>query len=194
MKNKILVMFSGGQDSAWILDKILTSHEYKEYDVEAHHINIRNVERRAVAESVAVENIYKYMDAHYRTFDKSFSDITTPARNRQFMFDSDVINYMAGYLCSVDPTIKIVAMGVNKTDLEENTQRFERSNKIFETFTTNVQKIFPAAETYKEDIFKTLNKELLDLTWSCRTPVYSETDIQSCGKCKSCKQIKEYSK
>ena len=36
-----------------------------------------------------------------------------------------------------------------------------------------------------------LPEELRDMTWSCRTPIYTEDNsIHECGKCKTCLELK----
>ena len=192
MKDKILVMFSGGLDSTYLLHLILQDTRYKHMDVEAHHIRLFNVEKRVRAEEAAIEKLMKYFQSNdYRKFELTFSNLELPSRNNRFMWDSDAISFTAGYLCSIDPSIKSVVIGMNSSDIEPGSDvtRFTRSNEIFCAF-TDIEKLYPLNNMSKHEIFNSLPDGLRKLTWSCRTPVYNFGIPVKCGRCKTCLQLK----
>ena len=187
----ILAMYSGGLDSLGMIYKLLTDPAYAEYSLHIHHVHNRSIENRHTAEAIIVQQVLAELTRLGFKYQYSESEISAPSFNRQFMFDSDSMNFFAGYICSVNPNIAKVALGMNATDsnysLEE---RRKRANQILAAFTT-VEKIYPVLNMNKQEIYTSLPETLRDLFWSCRTPVHTEGGIDSCGRCKSCLQIAE---
>ena len=184
-------MYSGGLDSLGMIYKLLSDPEYKDYIIHIHHVHQRNVEHRDRAEAIAVENSLKEITRLGYSFIYSESEIGSQPYNRQFMFDTDSINFFAGYICSVNPNIKKVAMGMQVNDHNHSLEdRRKRANAIFTAFTT-VEKIFPVLEMNKREIYDSLPDSLKNIFWSCRRPVYSEKNIAPCGKCDTCIKLRE---
>ena len=184
-------MYSGGLDSLGMIYKLLTDPEYSEYNLHIHHVHNKSIENRHHAEAIMVQRALAELSILGFTYQYSESELAVPVYNKQFMFDSDSMNFFAGYICSVNPQITKVAMGMNANDsnhaLEE---RRKRANQILAAFTP-VEKIYPVLNMSKQEIYASIPESLRDLFWSCRTPVYTDTGIDACGKCKSCKQIAE---
>lgn len=184
-------MYSGGLDSLGMIYKLLTDAEYKDHVLHIHHVHNRNVENRDHAEAIVVNMVLKELERLGFSFIYSESEIASQPYNRQFMYDSDSMNFFAGYICSVNPNIVNVAMGMNSEDsnysLEE---RRKRANKILGAF-TSVEKIYPVLTMSKREIYDSLPETLRNMFWSCRTPVYNDTSIQPCKQCKTCLQLKD---
>jgi 7-cyano-7-deazaguanine synthase in queuosine biosynthesis len=125
------------------------------------------------------------------SFIYSESEIGSQPYNGQFMYDTDSINFFAGYICSVNPRIVRVAMGMQANDhnhaLEE---RRIRANAILAAFTP-VEKIYPVLDMTKREIYDMLPEGLRNMFWSCRRPVYSEKNIAPCGRCDTCIKLRE---
>lgn len=180
----ILLMFSGGLDSTGVFYKLIKEKE----KLHVHHMNLINKENRCEAEKIAVKRICEYMK-NIGEFDYSESTHEMPTINKSFAYDSDLYNLVAGSICSCNPKIKFVALGLTKSDLSSSvSNRITRGNKIFESFNTNAKKTYPLVDKTKKEIYDNLPKELINLTWSCRTPIYNN-GIHKCGKCKSCKEF-----
>jgi hypothetical protein len=114
------------------------------------------------------------------------------ALNQNFMFDSDLYNFIAGTICTSLPNIKSVAIGRTKSDSEEisTMTRATIGTSILKLLAPNVKKIYPVVHLTKTEIYNILPKELRDMTWSCRTPVYIDEKItKECGKCKTCLEL-----
>jgi 7-cyano-7-deazaguanine synthase in queuosine biosynthesis len=191
MAKTILTMYSGGLDSLGTLHLLLTDPAYKDYKIHVHHINHKNVENRDQAESITVKLALKELRRLGFTFDYSESTIASPPFGRSFMFDTDSVNFFAGYICSVNPDIESVAMGMNATDSNHSLEdRRKRANAILAAFTP-VEKIYPVLNKTKREIYDSLPDTLKNLFWSCRTPVYTEKEIKPCGRCRTCLQLKE---
>ena len=186
-------MYSGGLDSLGMIYKLLTDPEYKDYVLHIHHVHNRNVEHRDRAEAIVVERVLKELEQLGFSFIYSESEIASQPYNGKFMYDTDSINFFAGYICSVNPHIKKVAMGMQANDHNHSLEeRRIRANKIFTAF-TDAEKIFPVLEMSKREIYDSLPESLRDMFWSCRRPVYSEKNIAPCGRCDTCAKLREQS-
>lgn len=204
MKETILCMFSGGLDSTAVLYKLLTDKQYSDYDIHVHHMHLRNIERRAMAESTAIKKILTYFEENdFEKFDFTENIIETfflqPPQFKRFPFDSDVMAFFAANICLGDTTMKKVAVGHTKTDLEfapNLIMRRERMQKILEASyfpdEVSTEFLYPLIKLTKQETSDILPKELRDLTWSCRNPIYDDDGIPSeCGKCLTCKEMSE---
>lgn len=187
----ILAMYSGGLDSLGMVYKLLTDPAYKDYRIHIHHVHNKNIENRHRAEALAVDIALKELTELGFKFEYSESEIGTVVYNNQYMFDSDSMNFFAGYVCFANPNIVKVAMGMQANDgnlaLEE---RRVRANKILAAFTP-VEKIYPVLNLSKREIYDSLPENLRNKFWSCRQPVYNEKNIAPCGKCDTCVKLKE---
>jgi hypothetical protein len=191
MEPTILAMYSGGLDSLGMIYRLLTDPEYKDYQLHIHHVHNRNVENRDRAEGIVVPLVLKELERLGFDFIYSESQIASQPYNGKFMYDSDTINFFAGYICSVNPDIVKVAMGMQANDgnhaLEE---RRKRADKILAAF-TDVTKIYPVLDMTKREIQDSLPVTLKKMFWSCRHPVYTEKNIAPCGKCDTCHKLRE---
>jgi len=187
----ILAMYSGGLDSLGMTYKLLTDPEYQDYRLHIHHVHNRNVENRAQAEKIAVDMALKELRRLGFTFDYSESEIGTQPYGNKFLFDSDTLNFFAGYICSANPDIVRVALGMQTNDynlaLED---RRKRADKILAAF-TDVKKIYPVMDMTKREIYDSLPESLRNIFWSCRRPVYNEKNIAPCGRCDTCVKLRE---
>ena len=184
-------MYSGGLDSLGMVHKLLTDPKYKDYKLHIHHVHNRNVEQRDRAEAVAVEIALAELEKLGFSFIYSESEIASQPYNGKFMFDTDSMNFFAGYICSVNPDIELVAMGMQANDDNQSlSQRRERADKILAAFTP-VKKIYPVLDLTKREIYDSLPETLRNMFWSCRQPVYAEKSIAPCGKCDTCVKLRE---
>ena len=187
----ILAMYSGGLDSLGMVYKLLTDDEYKDYSIHIHHVHNKNVENRWRAEAIAVDQAVKELRELGFEFEYSTSEIGTQPYGKHFLFDTDSINFFAGYICSVNPDIKLVAVGMQSNDANQSLEdRRVRANNILRAF-TDTEKIFPVLDMTKREIYDLLPASLRNLFWSCRRPVYTEKSIAPCGKCDTCVKLRE---
>ena len=187
----ILAMYSGGLDSLGMIYRLLTNDEYKDYGLHIHHVHNKNVENRYLAEAIIVKQALAELERLGFKFSYSESEISIPSYNQQFLYDTDSVNFFAGYIASVNPGIVKAAFGMNATDSNQGLEeRLKRGKQIFSAFTP-IEKIYPVLDMNKSEIYASLPDSLKDLFWSCRTPLYAEDGVKSCKRCKSCKQIAE---
>lgn len=184
-------MYSGGLDSLGMVYKLLTDAEYKDYAVHVHHVHNKNVERRDKAEAIAVKLATEELKRLGFEFEYSESEIGTQPFGRNFLFDTDTMNFFAGYICSANPNIVKVALGMQANDANQSLEeRRVRATKIFSAF-TDAEKIFPVMTMTKREIYDMLPDTLRNLFWSCRRPVYTEKNIVPCGQCDTCVKLRE---
>ena len=189
----ILAMYSGGLDSLGMIYKLLTDPEYKDHKLHIHHIHNKNVENRDRAEGIVVPMVLKELERLGFDFVYSASEISSQPYGMNFLYDSDTINFFAGYICSANSNIVKVAMGMQANDgnhaLEE---RRKRADKILAAFTP-VGKIYPVLDMTKREIYDSLPKRLRNMFWSCRRPIYKEKSIAPCQKCDTCVKLRAQS-
>jgi 7-cyano-7-deazaguanine synthase in queuosine biosynthesis len=191
MEQIILAMYSGGLDSLGMLYKLLTDPEYKDYKLHIHHIHNKNVENRDQAEAIVVPLVLKELKQLGFSFDYSESEIKTQPYGNKFLYDTDSINFFAGYICSVNPNIKKVAMGMQANDANQSLEdRRNRANAILAAF-TDVDKIYPVFDMTKREIYDMLPANLRNMFWSCRRPRYTEKNVIPCGRCDTCRKLRE---
>ena len=190
MKPTILAMYSGGLDSLGMVYKLLTETQYADYRIHIHHVHNKNIENRHRAEAIAVEHAIRELQRLGYEFVYSESEIGTPSFNNHFMFDTDSMNFFAGYVASVNPDITKVAIGMQAHDANHSLEeRRVRANRILSAF-TDAEKIYPVMDMSKREIYHMLPVSLRDMFWSCRLPRYSENNITSCGRCNTCVTLK----
>lgn len=186
----ILAMYSGGLDSLGMVYKLLTDPEYKDYKIHIHHVHNLNIENRDRAEATAVELGLRELERLGFSFAYTGSQIASQPYNGKFMFDSDSINFFAGFICSVNPDIVNVAMGMQANDANQALEeRRKRADKILGAF-TDVKKIYPVMDMTKREIYDSLPESLRTKFWSCRHPVYTEKTVVPCGQCDTCQKLK----
>jgi hypothetical protein len=191
IKPTILAMYSGGLDSLGMIYKLLTDLEYKDYKLHIHHIHNCNVEHRDQAEGIVVPMVLKELERLGYSFVYSESEIASQPYGNNFLYDSDTINFFAGYICSANPNIVRVAMGMQANDTNHSLElRRKRADKILAAFTP-VSKIYPVLDMTKREIYDSLPDSLKNMFWSCRRPVYSEKNIAPCLKCDTCVKLRE---
>lgn len=191
LKPTILAMYSGGLDSLGMVYLLLTSPEYKDYDIHIHHVHNKNVENRWRAEQLAVDAATHELKRIGLKFDYSESEIGSPPFGKYFLFDTDTMNFFAGYVASVNPSIVKVAMGMQANDGNYSLEdRRVRGNKILSAF-TEAEKIYPVLNMTKREIYDMLPESIRNMFWSCRRPVYMEKSITPCKKCDTCIKLRE---
>lgn len=185
-------MFSGGMDSTAMLVKLLTGTAD---DLRVHHIRMANREGRDGAEQLAAARIVAWCRERYRPFLYSESRLEFSALEA-IPIDYISIAFVACQVAIDTPGCNRIALGVlaRDTDIEN---RAARQRRVFETMyecyrarklgEEKVEWIYPVYDLGKPEIAALLPRELLDLTWSCRTPVRTPSGYRACGTCKACR-------
>lgn len=199
---RILVLFSGGQDSAAALFKVLTETDYV---VHAHHIILVDSQNRWYPELMACRHIVQWLHTHVRPFlytENVYTNTTFVPNNMEIQ------RFVAGELSKIalserDP-YKYIVSGRNATDNtgREFERRSKRAHTIYNAMLMDIpfyQRAvfwFPLSDMTKDNVNAYLRdnaKGILDLTWSCRTPVFDIPDdlnsYRVCKRCKTCMEL-----
>ena len=194
----ILLMFSGGIDSTYLLYHYLrdTSHP-----VHAHHVSIRYPHlQRWRAEDPASEKIVGWCKENVRDFEYSSSrfdlDFTRVG------WDSDLQLLVASTVAlNLGPGRITVALGWSTEDLQRpqvrdrqdrdvTTDLWHALRKSLVGTDLNEEIAMPIVERglSKADVIADLPTELLGLTWSCRRPKFVDDIPRPCRACHACRQ------
>jgi 7-cyano-7-deazaguanine synthase in queuosine biosynthesis len=184
-----LAMFSGGLDSTAMLVKLLAEGSDA---LRVHHIRMVNKEKRDAAEQRAVESIIAWCRARYRPFRYSESALDFSSLEA-IPIDYLSIAFVACQVAIDTPGCNRIAVGSLCTDTDI-VNRSARQKRVFDEMYAcyrarklgepKVEWIYPVYQTPKAALAAALPPELVDLTWSCRTPV---DGFQPCGACKACR-------
>ncbi len=192
--DKVVAMVSGGLDSVAAVYKLLTETEC---EIIMGHVSLQNREKRWEAENIAIGNLYQYLSKNIRPF--GFNESTFRFNHKNFMgWDVDVTNgFIASQILVGEKNARYVASGLNKSDLERSrvVDRAGRTVNIIDGATEGLVEfkpkfVRPVRDMYKSDMIDQLPEELVQLTWSCRTPVRNESSWTRCGKCYTCQEMK----
>lgn len=183
----ILVMWSGGIDSTYVLAKLLKDTKHQ---VHAHHICLVNPEHRDRAETEAIKKLMPRLQAIREfTYSETLIDHT---RCPGFAYDMAIVCFEAG----------IVAKGFAQKDLKKidlwTIGTHEAEGHWQERFDVISQATRAATWPYDAPKFyldvlvsKVEEMQYLDVRgilgdcWYCRTP----NQGKPCGTCKTCKEV-----
>jgi hypothetical protein len=184
-----LAMFSGGIDSTAMLVKLLVESSD---ELRVHHIRMINREKRELAEQRAVEGILAYCRKRYRPFRYSESSLEFRALEA-IPIDYLSIAFVACQVAIDTPGCNRVAVATLAADTDI-VNRSARQRRVFDEMYAcyrarklgepDMDWIYPVYHTPKPELAGILPPELLDLTWSCRTPLEG---LLPCGACKACR-------
>ncbi len=196
----VLLMFSGGVDSTYLLHYYLTKTDIP---LHVHHISLRYPQfDRWKTEDPAVERILSYCRDNYRGFDYSASRFDMPPF-RLVGRDSDLHLLVASKIGPNLPGDKItLALGHCLEDYESpETQaraRLQLLPNLWKALidsaeekgklNTVISRPLIDQKIPKEEIFKMLPASLLKLCWSCRMPDFYNDVGYPCGLCHTCKK------
>lgn len=191
--DKVVFMFTGGLDSTTQLYDLL---EHTDCKFHVHHVRLHNKENRDGVEHVASTLVVDWLKQRWSNIVYTVSEYTTPFSG-YFSYDIEVAAFHAAQVCyNVRP--KYVVFGMTQTDDEQPGPAFQaritQAENVFRAATSNLR--YPVQLSYGYDQFTkssclNLPEELRMLTWTCRTPKYTDNDTATrCGKCHSCKQLK----
>ena len=197
-----LIMFSGGIDSTFLAyDSLLNTNN----NVHLHHIKFKNHDiLRSESELKSIPPLLEYFKK-IRSF--TYTDSTFEFSQFEHAgYDGDVAAFIGGKVSTniKDSCVRVfIAINMDDTYTTPIQLRYEenymgtifdmilksmadRRNYIHGKPANKVMTLtYPLLEQklHKRDIMKIMPQELIDLTWSCRTPIGL---LQPCNKCISC--------
>jgi 7-cyano-7-deazaguanine synthase in queuosine biosynthesis len=183
-----LLNFSGGIDSTYCLWDYLTNHPDKPLLI--HHCQLKNHERRNELEFIAVQSILAWVQK--RGMD-NFKYIQTgfDFGNMGFLVpDKEVIGFFTGcILAKKSVRIERVIISSSKDDMAKRKYYTHSEAKRLAIIHTvgrrEPEYIYPIMEMTRAEMMAKMPKDLLALTWYCRTP----KNNKPCEKCPTCRAV-----
>ena len=179
-----LVMLSGGLDSVALLVNLL---EHTNHRIHAHHVEIANSERRVHAENQALEGVLAFLRRDYRKFTYSTSKCELMLGTGGGT-DMTLTMFMAARVTiATGCTTELVWTGHYS---QTATQEIAESSAVFAACFANIRYkpvwMMPFRHCLKLDVYGSIPRELADMTWSCRTPLFENQRFSECGQCHAC--------
>ena len=212
----VLLGFSGGLDSTYVLWYLLTQTDYKVY---AHHIQMQYTTigspnnpvnpGRWEFENNAVQKINTYFANNgFRKY-----NFTTGVYNAPIpTVDIEVILFMLTQVAMMFNGSVMISTGRVREDDERwaslggyypgniarkimklSIRNFENTIPLFRKSPIaqiNPKTFCPAQNKNKKQIMSEMPKKLINLTWSCRNPLKQNDKFIECGVCHSCLALK----
>lgn len=196
-----IVMLSGGLDSTYAAYKLLKTTDSI---IHLHHCEqikggLNNSQWKV--ETIQIPKIVEWLRNEFPDRQIQFTTSKFEYQNPYWngwdishftIFSIDVARSI--YMRDCGALIKI-ALGIENTvNPDELLEwRMEEMQTIFDVMTKRMnntpQFIFPIIEDTKLDILNKMPQELIDLTWSCRSPQKVGDTYIKCGICPSCREI-----
>ena len=187
----ILLMFSGGIDSTYLLYHYL---RHTDHPVHAHHVSIRYPHlQRWRAEDPASEKVVAWCKKNLRDFEYSTSrfDLDFP----RVGWDIDLLLLVASKVALNLPRQRTtLALGWCTDDLQSPNARDRHERGVTAIVWRGLLQSVPGLDLNEEvatpileqglskaDVIAKLPDELLALSWSCRGPIFEEDTPRPCG-------------
>ena len=189
---KVIVSWSGGIDSTYVLYHLLKD---KDYEVHAHHVKLLNrgsmMEKQLQAIKILEPMLQKVRPFKY-----------TESTQYLSMMGDSWISLVDVIRIAYKEEYDTMYVAVNKTENEIEGERYNQSYEqcisiemlaasayINNTYTNHKATLsyFPTRGMTKEEIWNGLSKELQDNVWWCREPQGDEV----CYECPQCLDVKE---
>jgi len=195
MKMDTLLHFSGGIDSTHVLYHYLLTNPDKHLLV--HHINLISDENRNEAERRSVAKILQWLKdnglSNFKYIESTFDYGSIEGK----VLDGMIVAFFTGVFTAIYPELFYTFSCTPKDELQRLGEKImwrrarygEISGAIYRARKLAVKR--PLIHLSKSEIIAQLPPDLFALTWYCRSPIYQDEEILTCGKCHTCKQVRE---
>lgn len=181
-----LLMLSGGLDSVALLVNIL---QETNQTLHAHHIEIQNFENRRQAENDALHRILAYCREHYRPFSFTTSVSEFPL-GLGGGYDLTLALFTAARVhTALARVVDIVYTGHVAPSEAEILEGAAVFNACYISKRFKPLWLRPLAHLKKADVYRSIPRELAEMTWSCRKPVNDDKAYKPCGNCHACRSL-----
>lgn len=199
MKIKI-IMLSGGYDSVGLL---FWAIGHSDWHIVAHHIELRNSEKRWEMESKSINAVIDYAKREKIEFEYSSSKIENMD---PYFCGRDIVN--VGFMAAIVATASFIKYKHQKPEIEVFTggtiedhvqsqmdthdgiwKKTAIFNAQFADWPAHIKKPtirIPFEREPKTKIAKFIPKEIMKKIWTCRNPIKTENGIIKCNLCISC--------
>jgi 7-cyano-7-deazaguanine synthase in queuosine biosynthesis len=203
MKDKTVVLWSGGVDSTGALYKILKDYDD---DVVAHHIHFMNYQNRWKAEKKSVDKMIPWLKRNVRDFEYSESTIKMDLK----FIGWDIMHsmYIGGLVIESEKRKDLGRKDIERYKLvlgdnAEDFNSYQWKTPIAQLLAIITSLKHPQesqdipylwqimAKTSKQDIWDLLPDFLKENIWGCRRPERDDSKWVECGKCVTCGDLKK---
>jgi 7-cyano-7-deazaguanine synthase in queuosine biosynthesis len=195
MSDKVLVMYSGGIDSACALYKCLAEG----HEVHAHHVNLVNLENMALIQGVVCRRFIKELRRMKFSVEYSESTMVIPTG----CWDLYPVWFIAGLTAQKYTDIRYVTTGRNGSDTGPMSRPGPRAmfKRLFDTVYRHGLKraelpcdnLPVISNMNKKEVWDYLPENLQALTWSCRNPIYNDGFAYNCNRgCGACTSLQSW--
>lgn len=186
-----IVMFSGGIDSTYTLVRMLRETNDQ---IVVHHIHFINNEDRYRIEAERARKIVDYCQAKYRPF--TYSESALDHRCFRFYgYDMVGVGFEAGLVAhSYQLQYGRIPDRWTIGSCVEEGRNPTRWPHVLACVAANCwphqpPEYFGFPVPRKADEIAYLPDEILDLSWTCRRPVWKDGRAEECGTCKTCQTM-----
>ena len=196
-----LLMLSGGLDSTYLAWKLIQEKE----PIHFHHISIRNdVELMWKHQYDSVQNIIKFIEDQGYSFTYSFSRFDFYGFHK-LGFDSDLIMVVAQKVAQnfdlrfkdINVVMGWAPLGLTNPRIIKRARKNISQNiwtalvnsiEVRDGINFKIQTPLIDRNISKSDALREMPPELINMTWTCRTPT---EDGSPCGTCHACVDLKK---
>ena len=193
MSYDALINFSGGADSTLALWEWLQANPKRGGKrILVHHCRMTNVQGREKLESLAVENILRWLtDRGFDNFDYIESSFGFKTK-KNWVQDIEVMGFLTGWALRGNEVdrVFITASAFDFTLPGYEDRAARRFDIVEATAGYKPTYYYPIKDYSREEIVKKLPKELRPLIWFCRVP----NKGKRCTKCVTCQNTIPYLK
>lgn len=174
-KYDTIVNLSGGVDSTYLLYEYLSQKK----DLIVHHCDMINGEGRYLAEKSATRKVLNWLEQNNLSTFKYYETVFDYGNLPYILKDIEVIAVFTSALlrAPIFHHIKEIAVSANSSDESNNPNDISVISRkaIIDALKppfVEAELTFPIIHISKSEMVRTLPKDLLELTWFCRRPVY----------------------
>lgn len=185
----VMLMYSGGADSISLAKSILESTQHK---VVIHHVVIDNPEQRDGFQLDVLDAQLDYLKQNYRNFEFIKTSFGMNVSKGTGIRDMSLALFMAGTACrALNRRFSVIYTGHLLAAMADFIEAGSVLNSLFMNYRNKPIWLYPLRHinqtTSKEEIYKNIGPEVLNLSVSCRRPLFKDQTFVSCFTCPACK-------
>lgn len=195
-KPTVIVLLSGGLDSAALLYKLLKEDKY---DIYVHHIEMIYNDKLYIVSKIASDNCVNWCKKNIKDFTYTTSAVDISYSSTRA--GMPIIAFICSQLVLRSNITNLCYITLGLFFYKKDPKHYYHSlvNNLYTIYTagfgdhknTIIPIVFPLMNSRKIELYNSLPKELAKLTWGCLTPIYKNNYIYPCNNCEKCEQLEE---